>query len=237
MALELKDSSYLTVEEMKDWLNIQEANTTKDNKLTRLINVACDQVRQYIDRPVLTQEFVEWVDGNSSNVIVPTRSPVVEIVEVKIDFNRAFDAVTALQADNYVLRGLPSFKQITSGDDINLVIDGTDIVLRDDNNSAVIGRIFSGSVIQSVQLKYKAGYGETADDLPSDLVHATLMLVEYLYIISENRELNIRSKGTFNGQNYSRDTGMPKEISEILDNYKDFSLPAVAQPQRNTFKI
>lgn len=229
----LKNTSYLTLAETKAWLRI--TDNSLDSIIERLINTACERVEKYIDSPVLTREFIEFHDGNNSNVIIPSQYPVTEIVEIKIDFNRDFDSATAVRAENYVLRGLPSMK--IQGEDPEILIQGSDIVLRDDSNVAILGRIFSGSVIQSIKLTYKAGRGETADELPSDLVQATLMLVEHLYMLRENRELNVKSKSNMGGQGYTREPGMPKEIAEMLDVYKDMALPPVSQPQRNTFKI
>lgn len=232
--MNLKPNTWLTLEETKEWLKIKATDTSYDNIITRLINTACARVENHIDGPVFTREFTEWRDGNSSNVIVPTHRPIVEIVEIKIDYNRSFSTAQALPAENTIIRGQPSLKQVTN--DVEIRIDGTDIVLRDDNNVNILGRIFLGSTLQSIQVKYKAGWGETIDDLPDDLVHATLMLVEYLYILRENRELNIKSKGT-NGQNYTRDIGIPKEIKELLEDFIDYNFAVANVPQKNTFGI
>ena len=232
--MELKRFTYLNLPEVKEWLRIKPENKDLDNILVRLINTACARVENYIDGPALTREFIEQRDGNSSNVIVPSHRPIVEIVEVKIDFNRAFDTSQPLELENLVIRGMPSLDQMTS--DVKVQIIGSDIVIRDDNNTAILGRLFSGSVIQSIQLKYRAGWGDTAEDLPPDLVHATLMLVEYLYILRENRELNVNSKSS-NGQSYSRKTGIPEEITVLLDDFKDFSFGAANVPQKNNFTL
>jgi hypothetical protein len=194
-------------------------------------------VEKYIDGPVLTRDFVETRDGNSSNVIVPAYYPVTSITEVRIDFNRAFGTSTIVDPQQTLLRGIPSLKQKSS--DIAVQIKGSDIILRDDNNTAILGRIFAGSTVQSIQMKYRAGWGDTSDDLPADLVQATLMLVEYLYILRDNRDLGVNSRTNTN-QSYKRnrtDTGIPEEIQIMLEQYKDYSFGDSEVPQKNYFSI
>lgn len=233
--MELKPNTYLSLEETKEWLRIKPDNHDLDNIVIRLINTACARVENYIDGPALTREFTEFRDGDGSNTVVLAHRPITEIVEIKIDFNRAFDAAQPISTDNFVLRGMPSVQQLTS--DAVIQIIGSDVVLRDDNNTAILGRMFSGSVVQSIRVKYKAGWGPTPQELPDDLVQATLMLVEYLYILRENREMNISAKSTFNGQSYSRKTGIPEEITVLLDDFKDFSFGVANIPQNNVFPI
>lgn len=233
----LKDFSYLTLDETKSWLKIALANTDFDDAVTRMINTACQKVESFIDGPVLTREFVEFRDGNASNVIVPAYQPVRSITEIKIDYNHEFSNATIVNPDNALLRGLPA----RSLSETVIEIIGQDIVLRDDNNTALLGRLFAGSVIQSIKLTYMAGLAEEATDLPDDLVQATLMLVEYYYMLRENRDLGISSRGSMAGQNYHRmdvgDSGMPKEIETMLNEYKDYSLGVTDVGQHNTFTI
>jgi uncharacterized phiE125 gp8 family phage protein len=232
VALKLKPFSYLCLEEVKEHLKIKADNKDYDNILTRLINTACSQVEAYIDGPVLTRQFIEEKDGNSSNVIVPDHYPVTEIVEIKIDYNRQFNNATPIDPQNTILRGMASMQQLSG--DVAIKIEGTDILLRDAADTTVLGRMFTGSQASAIKLTYKAGRGETPEDLPDDLVYATLMLVEYYYVTRENRELNIKSK-TNNNQGYSRESGMPKEVTDILDDYKDWSFGHAVTPQRNNF--
>lgn len=241
--LSLAPYAYLSLEETKDWLKIGRtaADTTQDTTLTRLINAACERVESFIDGPVLTRSFVEYADGNNSNVVVPTYSPVKTVESVHLDFNREFGSTTEIDGENIVLRGFPSMKQI-QGSTVSVAVNGTDIILRDDSNVSILGRIMTGSTVQSLRMIYTAGLGATASELPNDILLATLMLVDFLFVQKENRDLGIRSKGTFGGQSYTRadideDSGMPKEIVAMLEKYKDYALPSIAQPQRNTFGI
>lgn len=239
MSISLSARAYLTLDETKDWLKIPLANVSHDEVVKRLINTACARVETFIDGPVLNKSYVEYMDGNNSTVLVPTHHPVREITEIKIDYNRDFAGANALESGQAVLRGFPPINQ-PSMTAPTLQVQGTDIVLRDDANVAVLGRLFSGSVVQSIRVTYKAGLGDASADIPDDLKTATLMLTEFMYITRENRELGVASKGVM-GQSYSRrqmgDSGMPEEIEGMLHQYKDYALPAVSMPQRNNMKI
>lgn len=240
MALQLKPNTYLTLDEVKDWLKILPTETKYDQTLVRLINTVTTRVEAYIDGPVLTRDLTEFRDGTSSNVIVPSQRPIVSLVELRIDYNRGFGDPTIVDLSRVILRGTPSLNQKTS--DTHIKIQGQDVVLFDDNNTALLGRIFAGSVIQSIKLKYRAGWGDTPADLPDDLVHASLMAVEFLYMLRENRDLGIGSRGNFGGQSYHREikpneSGFPLEIEKMLDDYKDWSLGITDVAQKNTFTL
>lgn len=230
MPITLTDRSYLTLEEVKSWLAVPTSNSTKDDQITRHINTACARVETYIQSPVLSRTFVEHFDGNNSNVIVPSQYPVVSVEELKINLSGDFSTSDPLNTEAYALRGIPSLA-LEDG------VIGLDVVLRDTSSVDIIGRIVPASSIQSIQLTYTAGRGDI-DTIPDDLKTATLMLVEYLYMIRENRDLGIFSKSV-NGQSYSRrgettSSGMPLEIEAMLNSYMDMALPSVAVPQRNT---
>lgn len=117
-------------------------------------------------------------------------------------------------------------------------IKGSDIYVRNDGNVSIVGRIFIGSVIQSIRLAYEAGLAYEKNEVPDDLKYATLMLIEYFYLLRENRDLGITSKGTFQGQNYARQSGeIPGEIMEMLEPYVDYTFGAANRPQKNTFSV
>jgi len=231
-------------------------------KLERFINRACSRIEQYIDTSAMAKCFQEDLDANNSNVIVPTHWPVKRIHEIKIDFNRQFSSFTKLLPENYFLRGTPDRNrndqegeisevdmctQILNGSvDINLI--GNDIVLRDDNERFIVGRIFAGSSLGSIRVTYDAGWivgkessidedtGTTVFNfsfIPDDLEYAATLLCEWWYFQRDRKDLGITSKGV-RGENYSKiETGMPSEIQDILEAYRDFSFGQHNTPQRN----
>lgn len=224
----LKPNVFLTLDDVKTHLKIKLDNTEYDNKISRLMNMATDLCEKYIDGPIKIREFVESRDGDASDTMVPDYYPVRSIEEIRIDYNRQFDDSTIIDTSNYLLRGT---KDLAAG------IKGTDVVIRDDNNVSIVGRIFTGSVVGAIQLTYTAGWGVDMNDIPYDLQHAVLMTIEYYYILGENRELNVTSKQNNQSQRYTRETGLPKEVTELLDSYKDYTFGRNNKPQKNTFVI
>lgn len=227
--LDLKSNTFLVLDEVKEHLKIPETNKDHDNKVIRLINMVTAMAEKYIDGPILTRELTEIRDGDSSNTVVPDHWPVRAITEIRIDYSGDFKSDTSIiQPEDYTVRGIS---------DLEIGIQGTDVVVRNDGNISIIGKLFLGSVVASIQLKYRAGWGDTADQVPEDLKYAVLMGIEYFYILRENRELNVKSKAAFQGQSYSREFGLPVEVKDILDQYRDTSLGRSNRPQKNTFTI
>lgn len=225
----LKANAFLTLDDVKDHLRIPLANTDHDNRIIRLINMATDMAERYIDGPILSRNFTEVRDGDGSNTMVLDYWPIRAITEVRIDYNGDFSQpTTVIDASGYSIRGVPGILEVG--------IRGTDVVIRNDGNTSIIGRLFIGSVVGSIQVKYKAGWGDTAADIPEDIKYACLLAIEYFYLLRENRELNVTSKSN-TGQSYSRESGLPEEVKAILDSYKDYSLGHINRPQKNTFTI
>lgn len=245
----LKPTVFLTLQEIGDHLALQAdkyevpADPAPFPKgveelrrtLERFINISCDKVESIIQTKVIAQDFEEVSDGNNSNVIVPSKWPITEITEIKIDFNRAYGPETTIDLSNAVLRGFADRRQQPS--DVSLRIIGNDIALRDDGKDSFLGKIFSGSSIGAVKIKYKAGWGKDAVDIPSDLKYAAILLCEYYYYQRSNRDLNVNSKG-IRGESYQKNRdGIPDTIMELLEPYIDTGLPLHQKSQTNTFGI
>lgn len=222
----LKPNTFLTVDDVKDHLRIPQTNKDYDNRVARLINMVTELMEKYIDGPIRTREITEVRDGDASNTIVPDHWPVRGITEIRIDYNGDFSDPTTIITEGYF--------SIRGASDLAIGIKGTDICVRNDGNTSIIGRLFVGSVVSSIQLKYRAGLGDTPEELPQDVVYAALMAIEYFYLARENRELALSNK-TNQGQSYTRSPGLPVEVKDILDQYRDTSLGRANRPQKNTF--
>jgi len=203
--------------------------------IDELRQAASDRVESILSTPVLNRTFTEEHDGSNSNVIKPHQWPVTEIVEIRIDYNRGFGDTSIMPTANYFKRGGSDRRQKTSDTELRIV--GNDIVLRDDNEKFVLGTIFSGSILGAIKLKYKAGWGETVDDLPQDIALAGKQLMEFWYMQRENRDLGVGSKG-IKGESYTKLVdGIPSQIYEMLEPYQDVSLGTRPVPQRNQNQI
>ena len=245
----LKPTSFLTLQEVAEWLNISSdkyavpADPAPFPKgveelrrlLERLINVSCDKVESILQTRVVAQPYEEIHDGNNANVIVPSKWPITEVTEIKIDYNRNYGPETVIDLQNAILRGFADKRQLPS--DVSIRIIGNDIALRDDNKDSFIGKIFSGSVIGAIKIKYKAGWAKDVDDIPWDLKQAATLLVEYYYFQRSNRDLNVTSKG-IRGESYTKiKDGVPDTVMELLEPYIDHSLAGFEKSQTNTFDI
>lgn len=221
----LKSNTFIALDDVKDWLKIPLANTDHDNRLKRLINLATDEAERYISGPIKNQTYVEERDGDSSDTIVPDYWPLKSITELKVDYNRGFGTESIIIPADYFARGPKNVSSVG--------INGTDIVVRGDSNStATLGSLIVGSVVGCIKLTYVAGHGADATEIPFSFQQAVLLLVEHYYLVRENRELNIKSK-TNNNQGYSRELGIPKEVTDLLDPYVDYAIPHINKPQSN----
>jgi hypothetical protein len=222
----LKSNTFLEVDDVKEHLRIPDAETKYDRQVARLINMVTDMMEKYISGPILVREFVDVKDGDSSDTLVPSYWPVRKLNEVRIDYDGDFESTVSVID--------PAYSAVRSFPDLQVGIKGTDIVVKTDGTSSIFGHIFVGSTIQSIQVKYDAGLGLTADSVPEDIKYAALLAIEYFYIARENRELAISSK-TNNNQSYTRTPGLPKEVRDMLDPYVDHTLGIANRPQKNTF--
>lgn len=203
--------------------------------IERLINTACDKVEKILQTVVVAKDFEETMDGNNSNVILPSKWPIQSITEIKIDYNRNFSDATVINPVNYFNRGYADKRQLPTDTSIRIV--GNDVVLRDDGKDSIVGKIFSGSVLGSIKIKYKAGWALDNSDIPWDLRQATTLLVEYYYFQRSNRDLNITSKGV-RGESFTKiKDGIPDTIMEMLEPYCDISLPLFEKSQTNVFGV
>lgn len=232
MALQFKSNVYLEMDEIKSFLKIKKEITEFDAQLVLLGNMACARVESMINAPVLVQEKIETQDGTSSNNLVPQYWPVRSVNEIRIDYNSQFgakDPTTIQDPQFYKTRGFYR--------DVKFGLAGSDVVIINDGQRAVIGQMLFGSIIQSVRIKYDAGWAYDKADVPDDLKYATLLLVEYFYMLRENRDLNVKQKGTMGGQMYMRDTGIPEEIEDLLSPYVNHTFGSANRPQRNSFSV
>lgn len=225
----LKSNVWVTLDDVKDHLKIKLDNTDYDNRLKRLINSVVDMMEKYIQGPIKERTFIEFKDGDNSNTIVPNYYPARSVTELRIDMNRVFGTESIIPAANYILRGDPDPLHASN-------MKGSSIIIRDDSNSSIMGRLFTGSVSGSIKLTYVAGWGADYTDMPGDLTEALFLGIEYFYLLRENRELGVKSK-TNGNQNYSRDVGLPKEVTDILDQYTDYTFGGNNSPQKNMFPL
>lgn len=245
----LKPNAFITVDEVKEWLDINddqldvpddptpfpEGVERRRRRMEMFINLACDYIERTIQTNVLKKEYQEDLDGNGSNVIVPSFWPILKVNELKIDFNRQFGAESIVDEINQILRATADIRQDTSAPTLKII--GSDIVLRDDAEDNVIGRIFSGSILGSIRIKYEAGWADDANDVPAMLKQAALMLVEFYEFKRSEKTLGVSSKGV-RGESFSKFTDtVPDSINELLAPFENVSIGTYTQVQQNVFGV
>ncbi len=200
-----------------------------------LINAATQRIESILNTTVIAKEYQDEFDGNGSNTMVPSKWPMLSVTELKIDFNRVFPPESVVAAVNFILRGAADIRQDVAGNDIRIV--GNDVVLINSDTDNIIGTIFAGSVLGSIRMKYLAGWGRDADDVPFDLKLAAFQLVEFWDYKRSNRDIGLVSKGVM-GQSYSKfQDGIPETIMQILDQYINHSFGQFEKVQNNVFGV
>lgn len=203
-----------------------------------LINASCQKIEQILGTIVLAKTFQEDVDGNNSNVLSISKWPVLSVEEVKIDCNRNFGPETIIEEINLLLRGTADLRADSSVGNLRIV--GTDIFLRDSDSDNVIGKIFTGSDAGSIRIKYKAGWANDLEDVPSDLRLAALQLAEWYEFRRSNKDIGIATKGV-KGESYSKSEdlveGIPSSIYGLIEKYIDESFGTYSKGQTNFFGV
>ena len=75
-----------TLDTIKDELNISSSDTAQDNILTRLINAASEAIERFCHRHFEHEaEISEKSAGQGSKLLLLSRTPLVEVAEVKIN--------------------------------------------------------------------------------------------------------------------------------------------------------
>ena len=219
-------------------------------RLELFLNSSCDRIETFMQSVVLPKQFTEIKDGNNSNVVIPSQWPIQTVDEVIIDYSGKFPASLALNEDYYFNRGAADKRQSIT--DTELRIIGSDIVIRDNGENYIIGPFLIGSSLGSIKLKYTSGWTREytrelnestglleidPNDVPYDLVLAVLQLSEFWYYQRENRDIGVIGKGVM-GENYSkREAGIPSQIIDIIEPYKDESFGSIERPQDNNMGI
>jgi hypothetical protein len=203
-----------------------------------LMNAACDKIESIIQTNVLIKQYQEDLDGNDSNVIVPSKWPIYTVDELKIDYNRVFDATSIIDSLNLILRGVADKRMDISIPELRII--GNDIYLRDDVNDNLIGNVFTGSVAGSIRIKYKAGWAKDVVDVPGDLKLASLQLVEWLEFRHSNKDVGISSKGV-RGESYSKsqdlEEGIPSDIYGLIAPFISYGFSNHERIQNNMMGI
>jgi len=81
----------------------------------------------------------------------------------------------------------------------------------------------------NIKVVYYAGYKSvvapgSGPDLPADLQHASILLVEWMYQMRADRRLGVQGKAK-NQENIKFSQGMPPEVVELLEAHRRCDAP------------
>jgi uncharacterized phiE125 gp8 family phage protein len=171
----------VTLSEIKEHLRI--SYNDDDSLIETYITVAREYCEQYQNRAYITQTIEQTLDDYPSNIHELPRPPLQSVTSIKYTSDAGIEATYS--SNNYVV-------------DIASFVGR--VALK--NNLA-----YPTTTLQSiagVKIRYVAGYGNTADTVPSMVKHAIKLIVGHLY---ENRE-NIVEKSL---------SEIPMGVKSLLD--------------------
>jgi hypothetical protein len=189
-----------TLANVKSHLNITVA--TQDAKLERMINAASLKIEQFLDRKILKRSYTEYQDGRLNDRIVLRHWPCDKPTELWSDASGLFaDSSNQIDANDFVLEGDPA---------IGVVL--------------LNGLVFPRSN-KSIKIVYQAGY----DTVPYDIEEACILSVEFMYDMSADRRIGVKSKGK-NGETTTFAGDLPIFVKDMLTPYQryEFGISPIA---------
>jgi hypothetical protein len=155
----LADNALIDLGSLKEYLNIDSADTSKDNFLIRKINAMSTLVQQYINRNLNVQTYTENLQGNNRQYLTLRNYPLVSVESVSF-FDNILDP-SQYDVDDYCMkRGMVYKETGWTANDFLIGIGG----------DPVPGR-------KIIQIQYHAGY----ETIPADIQDATIDLVALKY--------------------------------------------------------
>lgn len=184
----LDANALVSLDQVKDHMDI--SGSTFDSRLERMINAASTLIENQTNRQLITQSHTHYFNGDGTGTLEPQEFPVTAVTSIHDDDEWTFGAET----------------EVTDFD----IFDETFIVLK---KCLVFkqGR-------RNVRMIYTAGYVGPAGSstVPTDLQEATILLVELLYNMRDDRRLGIKSKSKL-GETVSFDEGIPDHIAKMIE--------------------
>lgn len=136
---------YVTVQEVKDYLNLQAEDTYSDDLIESLIaQVEAVTEADKLQRTIGSSTFVELIDGDGDDTILLKNYPVLEILNIWDDLDRDYSDDTELDVE-----------QMAIYDEYGKVV--------------FVDGIFSPGR-QNVKVHYRAGYATVPEDLKLALI-------------------------------------------------------------------
>lgn len=170
-------NSVFTLDEIKLYLRLDTAYTTEDNLLTNMLNSAVSFVEKYTGRTLLTTGFLTYRDDFFSNYYNPYyeyNTGYYDYWELRKSLLQMVDSIQYYNTDNVLTTISTDVYYNTIENDYSKILLNTGYNFPQDKAQR----------LQSIEIRFTAGYGDTSDDIPEDLKEAILRLIALMY---ENR--------------------------------------------------
>ena len=175
MASTLVANALTTLGEAKKFVKIPISETSQDDLMRTIINLASDRIQTFCNRKFIEETHTEFRDGNRTRRILLNQWPVQSITSLHIDGRREFGASSLVDATNYAI-------------DEDESSDGVGVILFD--------RFFARGH-RNIKIVYVAGYESPSTSelaLPSDIQGACLYLVQYYFLHQQQEDIHQASK-------------------------------------------
>ena len=192
----LDPKCWVTLADLKEHLDIDATDTSKDSFLINVLNAAWQAAVNYIGQDLNATDYTEYQDGDGSDSILVDQYPIISIYSVYDDTGRLFDPTNS-----------PS-----------IVFDATDYTFYSVPGKV---RLLSGLVFQTgvrnIQIRYRAGY----TTIPYDAARAVILIAAWY---AQRAGTEGKTAETLGGKTVQYDNySIPLSIRQLLLPYKKFS--------------
>lgn len=97
----LNANALTTLTFCKDYLDIENLNTSEDARIEFFINQASDAIERYCNRKFVSQTFTEIYDGRNYDRLLVNQYPISSITSIYVDPSWVFDSTSLIAATEY----------------------------------------------------------------------------------------------------------------------------------------
>jgi hypothetical protein len=97
----LDSNCWVTLDDLKEHMDIPSGDTTKDDFLTNILNGAYHIAKNYIGHDLIADDYTEYHDGDGEDTILLKVYPVNTIASIYDDTSREFGSDSLIDVDDY----------------------------------------------------------------------------------------------------------------------------------------
>jgi len=183
-----------TLAQFKTYKGIPTANTKEDAAITQILEASSDYIKEYCQRTFIDnfdEEVIEYHDGSYDERIYVEEYPIIDLIyEYSEDGGATY----------------------TEGTEFTDYFKGGDYI-----SSGTTAALYNPTISHNaIKLTYTAGF----EDIPAELMQATLDLTEYFRKTEYNPKSSQGASMVERGNNDYSGTFLPAHIHRVLSNYR-----------------